>query len=439
MKLKIRFEVFKKDQFTCRYCGKRPGETVLEVDHIIPRSKGGTDAIENLVTSCFECNRGKSNRMLHELSPEMQHDAQLLKEKKEQLKEFYKYQKDIETITNRAVTTISNYWFKLTAKQNALSAMQKVSIKNFLKTFTVPEIKEAMEISTKIFDFNQRFKYLCGIIVNKRMKKDDPELHDLVRYWNTKLGRKIYYKREGLEVLLKGRESSGHHPYGLEGSKEIIDIVFSKRRQSYYVTLVDYLNGEKYINDEVDEYWKEQDEEKEKHAWTKLQQKNEAENLLLYQALSYFTYLFKDYSFANIVSDIVNELIHMFGISDTIKMIEYAFLSEELPDRVLYKLQEKDTTYIKKYESWLEDGYKNYLALCAEAREIKENKDVESLKRTLLILSKKFPVEKAKDMLWYAMSKEGKLDSEVFKDLDLLYLETVEEQESMQEFSSKKS
>lgn len=56
---KTRFEVFKRDGFICQYCGRRPPEVILEADHIVPKSKGGTDIIENLITACYECNRGK--------------------------------------------------------------------------------------------------------------------------------------------------------------------------------------------------------------------------------------------------------------------------------------------------------------------------------------------------------------------------------------------
>jgi 5-methylcytosine-specific restriction endonuclease McrA len=61
---KLRFEVFKRDGFKCQYCGNHPPIVVLEVDHINPVSKGGTNEIDNLVTSCFDCNRGKGNREL---------------------------------------------------------------------------------------------------------------------------------------------------------------------------------------------------------------------------------------------------------------------------------------------------------------------------------------------------------------------------------------
>lgn len=60
----IRNIVFKRDNYTCQYCGKRGGK--LEVDHIIPISKGGTNDIENLATSCRKCNRQKYNKSAQE-------------------------------------------------------------------------------------------------------------------------------------------------------------------------------------------------------------------------------------------------------------------------------------------------------------------------------------------------------------------------------------
>jgi len=59
--------IFKRDNFKCQYCGRSQQEgAVLEIDHIIPKSKGGTDDIDNLITSCRECNRGKGNHSLDE-------------------------------------------------------------------------------------------------------------------------------------------------------------------------------------------------------------------------------------------------------------------------------------------------------------------------------------------------------------------------------------
>ena len=60
-----RFDVFVRDNFRCQYCGKSVSDgAVLEADHIIPRSKGGLDEMGNLITACWDCNRGKSAKPL---------------------------------------------------------------------------------------------------------------------------------------------------------------------------------------------------------------------------------------------------------------------------------------------------------------------------------------------------------------------------------------
>ncbi len=59
--------VLARDAWTCQYCG-REAHTGLTVDHVIPRSRGGTSAWENIVASCAPCNRKKGNRLPREAS-----------------------------------------------------------------------------------------------------------------------------------------------------------------------------------------------------------------------------------------------------------------------------------------------------------------------------------------------------------------------------------
>ena len=61
---KLRFTVFSRDNFTCQYCGRKPPEVVLEPDHIVSVADGGKTELSNLITSCFDCNRGKGKRSL---------------------------------------------------------------------------------------------------------------------------------------------------------------------------------------------------------------------------------------------------------------------------------------------------------------------------------------------------------------------------------------
>ena len=57
----LRFQILRRDR-VCQLCGVGPKDEVLEVDHIIPRSKGGTNDPDNLQVLCTRCNRGKGNR-----------------------------------------------------------------------------------------------------------------------------------------------------------------------------------------------------------------------------------------------------------------------------------------------------------------------------------------------------------------------------------------
>lgn len=54
-----RQEVFRRDHFTCQYCGKKNVE--LTIDHILPRKLGGKHAWTNVITACISCNRRKGS------------------------------------------------------------------------------------------------------------------------------------------------------------------------------------------------------------------------------------------------------------------------------------------------------------------------------------------------------------------------------------------
>ena len=75
------------DQYQCQYCGKRPGPAELNLDHVVPRSRGGTDSWDNLVVSCRPCNVKKGKKTPREagmhllknpVTPRLSHAALLL-------------------------------------------------------------------------------------------------------------------------------------------------------------------------------------------------------------------------------------------------------------------------------------------------------------------------------------------------------------------------
>ena len=61
-----RQNLFDRDAYTCQYCGCIFSHRNLNLDHVIPRDRGGRTSWENIVTSCHRCNTRKGNRYPHE-------------------------------------------------------------------------------------------------------------------------------------------------------------------------------------------------------------------------------------------------------------------------------------------------------------------------------------------------------------------------------------
>lgn len=58
---RLRYEVLRRDNHACRYCGATAPDVKLTVDHVVPVALGGTHEPSNLVTACSDCNSGKSS------------------------------------------------------------------------------------------------------------------------------------------------------------------------------------------------------------------------------------------------------------------------------------------------------------------------------------------------------------------------------------------
>lgn len=58
---RLRYEILRRDNHACRYCGASAPDVPLTVDHVVPVALGGLDDPSNLVTACRDCNAGKSS------------------------------------------------------------------------------------------------------------------------------------------------------------------------------------------------------------------------------------------------------------------------------------------------------------------------------------------------------------------------------------------
>lgn len=81
-----RQNVFERDNFTCQYCQKQFDRKELNIDHVLPRDKGGVTSWENVVCSCIPCNTRKGNRLPHEIGMKLAR-----KPKKPRLRPFLQF------------------------------------------------------------------------------------------------------------------------------------------------------------------------------------------------------------------------------------------------------------------------------------------------------------------------------------------------------------
>lgn len=168
LKNSVRFKIFKRDAFKCQYCGSQPPAVVLEVDHILPSSKGGSDDLVNLITSCFSCNRGKRDGLLSD-KPMLIIKAQEEEvEKFKQLDAFNRFLKAKRKIEAQWLKSISDVFITLRGKDPAqyrMSGDVESSCKTFLKRMPCEKIIEALYIAhakRNGLNSNYDLKYFYG-------------------------------------------------------------------------------------------------------------------------------------------------------------------------------------------------------------------------------------------------------------------------------------
>lgn len=163
---KLRFEIFKRDAFSCQYCGATPPDVILHVDHIHPVSKGGDNSMDNLITSCSGCNHGKMDIELTSIPKSLQERAAEISEQEAQIKGYTKVlvaqrkrlQKDIQAVCDALVGEENS---------NLIDEVKK-TIRMFCLKLHPMVVLEFAEMAQSRFPGNgmRTFKYFCGICWN---------------------------------------------------------------------------------------------------------------------------------------------------------------------------------------------------------------------------------------------------------------------------------
>ena len=170
----VRFEVFKRDKFTCQYCGESAPSVTLEVDHIVPVSKGGTDEIMNLITSCRDCNRGKAGKKLDDSSAVMVQKKQMdaMQERREQLEMMVQWRQALEQEIEIEIDAVDACFQANTEWE--MSDKGRLRIRKLIREFGFNEVYTACEIAIDKYykgtshSWQDAFNKIGGICYNRR-------------------------------------------------------------------------------------------------------------------------------------------------------------------------------------------------------------------------------------------------------------------------------
>lgn len=173
---KTRFEVFKRDSFTCQYCGSKAPDVILEVDHIVPVAEGGTNDILNLITSCRNCNRGKGARTLSDKTAVERQRKQLddLNEIREQTEMLIEWKQELRSVEETQIAAIDSLINDL--RGESMTERGHRDIRLLIRKFGFQEVYTATEIAM----MNQRyrntefaFSKIGGICYNRRKAMEE--------------------------------------------------------------------------------------------------------------------------------------------------------------------------------------------------------------------------------------------------------------------------
>jgi hypothetical protein len=191
---RLRFEVFKRDAFTCAYCGRTPPDVLLHIDHIVPLAAGGTDALDNLITACSDCNLGKGASGLN-VRPASSVSEERVQELQERIAQARAYAELVaeehaarEKLIGRQLAIVGEFWAQqwgateeieedgqgwYVLPDGGLFPLES-SVRLILKRLPVEEVIEAIEITRTRFPAAtiDAVHYFYGVCWNKVRQRE---------------------------------------------------------------------------------------------------------------------------------------------------------------------------------------------------------------------------------------------------------------------------
>lgn len=161
---RLRFEIFRRDNHACRYCGRTAPEVKLTIDHVVPETLGGTDDPGNLVTACNDCNGGKSSvppsaPMVADVAADVVRWARAMQQAAD---EIGAQEQSLEDVCEAVYAAWTPRW---------IPSDYRGSIYNFVKAgLSVSDLLDLVRTAHSARNVDDRWAYFCGCCW-KRIKK----------------------------------------------------------------------------------------------------------------------------------------------------------------------------------------------------------------------------------------------------------------------------
>lgn len=176
----VRFDVFKRDSFTCQYCGRKAPDVVLEVDHINPVANGGENDILNLITSCRDCNSGKGAKLLtdHQAIDKQREQLEELNERREQMEMMIEWKTALLDLDETKIDAIETMFRKATGY--GFSTTGRETIRKAIKQRGFEAVIDATNASIHQYyngnadSISKTFEYISRIAFCMQREQRDP-------------------------------------------------------------------------------------------------------------------------------------------------------------------------------------------------------------------------------------------------------------------------
>lgn len=161
---RLRYEILRRDNHTCRYCGATAPDTTITVDHVVPVALGGSNEPANLVAACVDCNAGKTSTSPDDpLVEQVAADAIRWARAMDAVIARRREDRDIRRLRQDSFAEVWDAWTDTQGRTFPRSADWRTTIDKFMELgLDIADFDELVDVAMTTKARVEPWKYFCG-------------------------------------------------------------------------------------------------------------------------------------------------------------------------------------------------------------------------------------------------------------------------------------